>query len=168
MKVDDLKQGFEAFRDRLSHGFSQLRQSAAGALTRFKADDRTQLPDAADIDLPPSLAHPGWALVGGDVFEDERRVVVRLELPGLAREDLDLQVTPEQLTVRGEKRFEREATEGRWRVMQCAYGRFERRVPLPVAVKTDEARAVYRDGVLKVELPKAEVARPRSVTVQVA
>lgn len=168
MKVDDLKQGLEAFRDRLSQGFAQLRQSAAGALTRYRADDKTQLPPSSDIDLPPALAHPGWALVGGDVFEDERRVVVRLELPGLQREDLDLQVTPELLTVSGEKRFERESTEGRWRVMQCAYGRFERRVPLPVAVKTDDARAVYKDGVLKVELPKAEPSRPRTVTVQVA
>ncbi|MFO1325806.1 MAG: Hsp20/alpha crystallin family protein [Rubrivivax sp.] len=168
MKVDDLKQGFEAFRDRLSQGFGQLRQSAAGALTRFRADEKTQLPSSADIDVPAPLAHPGWALVGGDVFEDERRVVVRLELPGMERQDIDLQVTPELLTVRGEKRFERETTEGRWRVMQCAYGRFERRVPLPVAVKTDEARAVYKDGVLKIELPKAEVARPRAVTVNVA
>ena len=145
-----------------------LRQSAAGALTRFRADDRTQLPPSTDIDVPTALANPGWALVGGDVFEDERRVVVRLELPGLDRQDIDLQVTPELLTVRGEKRFERETTQGRWRVMQCAYGRFERRVPMPVAVKTDEARAVYKDGVLKVELPKAEVAPPRAVTVPVA
>lgn len=167
MKIDDLKQGVESFWDRLGQGFAQLRQSAAGALTRFKAGEQTQLPAAADIDLPPSLAHPGWGLVGGDVFEDERRVVVRLELPGMARTDFDLHVTPEQLTVSGEKRFERETTEGRWRVMQCAYGRFERRVPLPVAVKTDEARAVYKDGVLKVELPKAEVARPRSIAVTV-
>ena len=96
-----------------------------------------------------------------------RRVVVRLELPGMSREDLDLQVTPELLTVRGLKRFERESTEGRWRVMQCAYGQFERQVALPVAVKTDEVRAVYKDGVLKVECPKAEVAPPRAVTVAV-
>ena len=168
MKVDDLKQGFEAFRDRLGHGFAQLRQSAAGALTRFKADEKTQLPPSSDIDLPPALAHPGWALLGGDVFEDERRVVVRLELPGMSREDLDLQLTPELLTVRGQKRFDRESTEGRWRVMQCAYGQFERQVALPVPVKTDEVRAVYKDGVLKVECPKAEAGQPRSVAVQVS
>ena len=72
-------------------------QSAAGALTRFRADEKTQLPSSADIDVPAPLAHPGWALVGGDVFEDERRVVVRLELPGMERQDIDLQVTPELL-----------------------------------------------------------------------
>jgi HSP20 family protein len=167
MKVEDLKQGVETFWDKLGQGVQQLRQSAAGALTRFKAGSQTQLPAAADIDVPSALANPGWGLVGGDVFEDDARVVVRLELPGMERKDFDIEVTADTLTVRGEKRFERESTEGRWRVLQCAYGSFARRVPLPVAVKTDEARAVYKDGVLKIELPKAEVARPRNVTVTV-
>jgi len=167
MKVDDLKQGVESFWDKLGQGFDHLRQSAAGALTRFKPGQQTQLPAAADIDVPSALATPGWSLIGGDVFEDERRVVVRLELPGMERQDFDIEVLPDTLTVRGEKRFERESTEGRWRVMQCAYGSFQRRVPLPVAVKTDDVRAVYRDGVLKIELPKAEVARPKSVSITV-
>lgn len=167
MKVDDLKQGVEAFWDKLGQGFSQLRQSAAGALTRFRPGQQTLLPAVADIDMPPALAHPGWGLVGGDVFEDERRVVVRLELPGMDRKDFDIEVLPHLLTVRGEKRFEREDTEGRWRVLQCAYGAFQRQVPLPVGVKTDEARAVYKDGVLRIELPKAETGKPKSVTVAV-
>jgi HSP20 family protein len=171
MKVDDLKQGVEAFwdklGDKLGQGFDQLRQSAAGALTRFKPGQQTQMPAAADIDVPSALASPGWGLVGGDVFEDEQRVVVRLELPGMDRQDFDIEVLPDLLTVRGEKRFERESSDGRWRVMQRAYGAFQRRVPLPVAVRTEDVRAVYKDGVLKVELPKAEVARPRSVTITV-
>ena len=167
MKVDELKQGVESLWDKLGQGFAHLRQSAAGALTRFKPGQQTQLPASADIDVPPALANPGWGLVGGDVFEDEKRVVVRLELPGMERKDFDIEVLPDTLLVRGEKKFERESTEGRWRVMQCAYGSFQRRVPLPVAVKTDEARAVYKDGVLKVELPKVEAAKPRSVSIPV-
>lgn len=167
MKVDDLKQGVEAFWDKLGQGFDQLRHSAAGALTRFRPGQQTRMPEAADIDVPPALANPGWGLVGGDVFEDEARVVVRLELPGMERQDFDIEVLPDQLTVRGEKRFERETTDGRWRVMQCAYGSFQRRVPLPVPVRTADVRAVYRDGVLKIELPKAEPARPRSISVPV-
>jgi HSP20 family protein len=137
MKVDDLKQGVESFWDKLGQGFDHLRQSAAGALTRFKPGQQTQLPAAADIDVPSALATPGWSLIGGDVFEDERRVVVRLELPGMERQDFDIEVLPDLLTVRGEKRFERESTEGRWRVLQCAYG------------------------------TKAEVARPKSVSITV-
>ena len=168
MKVDDLKQGAESLWDRLNQGFNQLRQSAAGALTRFRPGAQTQLPAAADIDVPAALASPGWGLIGGDVFEDDRRVVVRLEVPGMERKDFDIEVRDDELVVRGEKRFEREESQGRWRVLQCAYGSFHRRVALPVAVRPDEARAVYREGVLKVELPKAEPSRPRAVTIQVA
>jgi HSP20 family protein len=101
------------------------------------------------------------------VFEDEQRVVVRLEVPGMERKDFDIEVTDNTLSVRGEKRFEREQTDGRWRVLQCAYGSFHRRVPLPVAVKADQTRAVYKDGVLKIELPKAAPSKPRTVTVDV-
>jgi HSP20 family protein len=167
MKVDDLKQGVESLWDKLGQGFAQLRQSAAGALTRFKPGQQTQMPMSTDIDMPPALVNPGWGLVGGDVFEDDKRVVVRLELPGMERKDFDIEVLPDTLLVRGEKKFERESTEGRWRVMQCAYGSFQRRVPLPVAVKTDAARAVYKDGVLKIELPKVEAGKPRSVSIPV-
>lgn len=152
---------------RVQEGFGRLRDTAAGALTRFKPGAGTQLPAAADIDVPATPAHGGWGLVGGDVFEDDKRVVVRLELPGMDRKDFDVQVRGDALVVRGEKRFEQERTEGRWRVMQCAYGHFERHVPLPVPVKSDAARAVYKDGVLKVELPKSETAKPKALTVQI-
>ncbi len=171
MNVDDLKQefkqGVDAVVSKLEQGVGHLRQSAAGALTRFKPGARTGLPPSADIDMPAALANPSWGMVGADVFEDDTRVVVRLELPGMAREDFQIDVLPDALTVRGEKNFESLDTAGRWRVLQRAYGSFQRRVPLPVAVKVDEVRAVYRDGVLKIELPKAEAAPPRSATIEV-
>jgi HSP20 family protein len=170
-KVDELKQefkqGVEAVWGKLGQGFDQLRQSAAGALTRFKPGAQTGLPRDADIDLPATLTNRGWGLIGADVFEDSQRVVVRLELPGMAREDFQIDVLPELLTVRGEKNFEPVETEGRWRVLQRAYGAFQRQISLPVAVKVDEVRAVYRDGVLKIELPKAEAAPPQAVNVRV-
>ncbi len=171
MNVDDLKQefkqGVETVWSKLEQGMGHLRQSAAGALTRFKPGDRTGLPPSADIDMPAALANPSWGMVGGDVFEDESRVVVRLELPGMAREDFQIDVLPDLLTVRGEKNFEALETQGRWRVLQRAYGSFQRRVPLPVAVKVDDVRAVYRDGVLVIELPKAEAAPPKAVNIRV-
>lgn len=171
MKVDDIRQGVESWWDKVHDGWGRLRDSAAGALTRFRADETSRLPAAADIDLPAGSAGgafgAGWALIGGDVFEDERRLVVRLEVPGMAREDFDIEVQGSELVVRGEKRFEREDTQGRWRVLQCAYGSFVRRVPLPAAVKGEQARAVYREGVLKIELPKAEPQAPRSRTIAV-
>src|SRR5687768_8392798 len=162
MKKEHIKHGVETWWDKIHDGLGRLRQSAASALTHYRPGTQTQLPASADIDPPFAIANPAWALIGGDVYEDERRVVVRLEVPGMERDDFDLQVHGDTLVVRGEKRFERESTEGRWRSVQCAYGSFHRTVQLPAAVQPDAARAVYRNGVLKIELPKAQSARPRS------
>jgi HSP20 family protein len=106
-------------------------------------------------------------MLGGDVFEDDQRLVVRLEVPGMEKEDLDIEVQDDALVISGEKRFQKERSEGRWRVIQCAYGHFRRVVPLPVAVKADAARASYRNGVLKVELPKQEESRPQGVSIRI-
>ncbi|MCW5633078.1 MAG: Hsp20/alpha crystallin family protein [Rubrivivax sp.] len=164
MKIDELRQGFGALRDTvagtLAEGWERLRRKAAGALTRYKPGGSTALPPAADIDDPTIGSGPLWAMVGGDVFEDDRRVVVRLEAPGMAKDDFTLEVLGDTLVVRGEKRFQRESSEGRWRVVQCAYGSFQRAVPLPAPVLSDSARATYRDGVLRVELPKREPRAP--------
>ena len=78
-----------------------------------------------------------------------------------------IEIGGDTLQVRGEKRFERESTEGRWRVLQCAYGSFQRSVPLPAPVRGEEASASYRDGVLRIDLPKREPGRPGSVHVKV-
>ena len=106
-------------------------------------------------------------MLGGDVFEDDKRVVVRVEVPGMDKKDLDIEVQGDVLVVRGEKRFERESSEGRYRVLQCAYGSFRRVVPLPTPVLADKATAKYKDGVLRVELPKVNTGKPRKLTVKV-
>lgn len=167
--MEDIRQSFgsawEKVADSVAEGWDRLRQRAAGALTRFEPGAKSNLPARDEVDdRLPSL---DWAMIGGDVFEDDQRVVVRLEAPGMQKEDFDLQVVGDALVVRGEKRFERESTEGRWRVVQCAYGSFHRSVPLPAAVKADEARATYRNGVLKVELPKQQPAKPKSLQIRV-
>lgn len=167
MKLDNLKESVGSLWDSLADGWRQLMHSAAGALTRFKADDKTNLPAEAEVDDHAWLSNRGWAMLGGDVFEDETRLVVRVEVPGLDKSDLDVEVRDDALVVSGEKRFEREQTEGRWRVMQCAYGSFRRVVPLPVPVKADAARASYKNGVLRVELPKVVAGKPKSVSIPV-
>lgn len=104
--------------------------------------------------------------MAADVFDDDDRVVVRLEAPGMRREDFDIQLHDDMLSVYGEKRFEREASQGSYRLVQCAYGSFRRDIHLPVPVRADKTQASYRDGVLRVECPKAEHARTRRVAVQ--
>lgn len=168
MKLNDLRQGVGTLWDSVAEGWERLRQGAAGALTRYRPEHKASLPTPDEVDDASYLPSARWAMLGGDVFEDDRRIVVRLGAPGMNKSDFDIQVLDDALVVRGEKRFEREATEGRWRVLQCAYGSFLRSVPLPVAVKGDQARASYRDGVLKVELPKLAPGRPSVTQITVS
>ncbi|QGU31643.1 Hsp20/alpha crystallin family protein [Thermochromatium tepidum] len=167
MKLGQLKQDVFGFLGQVAEGWRHLVQSASGALTRFRPSEHTQLPDKTEVDDASWLPSRGWAMLGGDLFEDEHKLVVRLEIPGLDKTDLNVEIGADTLVVSGEKRFEQEGTKGRWRVMQCAYGSFRRVVPLPLSVKPDEARATYKNGVLRVELPKAEPSQPKSVRIEV-
>lgn len=167
MKLDALKENVGSFFDNLAEGWRHLAQSAAGALTRFKAGEDTDMPAQSEIDDTSYLPARGWAMLGGEVFEDDSRLVVRVEVPGMDKADINVEVRDDALVVSGEKRFERESTEGRWRVMQCAYGSFRRVVPLPQPVLAEQAKATYKSGVLRVELPKARPGKPEARVIEV-
>ena len=151
--------------DSLAEGWRDLRESAAGAMTRFRpssSGNGSMPPD--DPTFPAS-----WAVLAADVFDSDDHVVVRLEAPGMHKSDFKVELRDGTLVVEGEKRVERQSGDGQYRLMQCAYGRFQRAVPLPVPVRGERARANYRDGVLRIELPKAEGApKPRRIAVQAA
>jgi HSP20 family protein len=85
----------------------------------------------------------------------------------MEKEAFDLEVLEDTLIVNGEKRFEREQTDGRYRVLQCAYGSFRRIVPLPARVLPGQANATYANGVLKINLPKAAPGKPEKHTIKV-
>jgi HSP20 family protein len=167
MKVEELKQGLSSFWETVGQGWQHLRQSASNALTRFKPGEQTNLPAKTDIDDMFYIPSGTWSMLGGNLFEDDNRVVVHIEVPGLDKENLDIDVHGTTLTVRGEKQFERESTQGRYRVLQCAYGAFQRSIALPAEVVADQARAAYKNGVLRIELPKALAGAPRRHTVKV-
>jgi HSP20 family protein len=172
MKIDDIRndirQGVGNLLDTVTEGWNRLRETASGAITRFKPAESANLPAGSEVDDGAYMPTHAWAMLGGDVYEDDKRLVVRLEVPGMDKKDFQVEVLGDTLTVRGEKRFERESTEGRWRVLQCAYGHFHRSVPLPVEVRSEEAQASYKDGVLKIVLPKVETAKPRAVNIKLA
>ena len=164
-----IKQGADQAWESLSEGWRELSARASSALTRFgptPADSSASNFSAVPQDSLPRLT--GWAFMAADVFDDADKVTVRIEAPGMRREDFNVEVDGDVLTVWGEKRIDREATEGLWRSVQSAYGLFRRDVALPVSVKADKTKASYRDGVLRVELPKSEEARARRVAVQAA
>ncbi|MCX8114131.1 MAG: Hsp20/alpha crystallin family protein [Burkholderiaceae bacterium] len=161
--IDTLKRTFSDVWESVETGWQRVRAQAADALTRFRRGTRRTEPAHVQGDLPA----PVWGLLASDVIEDDRCVIVRVEVPGMSRDDLDLQVIGDALVVSGEKRYESDDVHGQWRVRQCAYGAFRRVIPLPVPVRADEAKATCRDGVLRVELPKREPGAPRAFRLKV-
>jgi HSP20 family protein len=167
--AEQLKQGADQAWESLAEGWRELSTRASGALTRLRP---APAPGAA---APPQRAAApdagpwpfgGWAFMASDVFDDDDKVVVRIEAPGLRREDFNIELQGDTLSVWGEKRCDQEVSRGRYSVVQCAYGSFRRDVALPVAVKADQTRATYRDGVLRIELPKSDEARARRIAVR--
>jgi HSP20 family protein len=167
MRLDDIRHSLGSLRDNVAGGWRHLLHSASTALTRFKPGERTNLPSVRSVSDDSFLPSVGWAVLGGDVFESDDRLLVRLEVPGLDKKDLHIDVGDDAIVVSGEKRFEQEATEGRWHVVQCAYGSFSRSIPLPVPVKPGAAKASYKDGILRIDLPKATPGRRSSVAIAV-
>lgn len=149
--------------ENLAEGWHNLRERAGQALTRFRP-----LGSRDDLDTweDQVIRHAAdWGLLATEVQEDEGNLTVRLEVPGMERENFDIDVIDGYLVVRGEKRVQQEQRQGRFHVMECAYGSFERAVPLPVEVDGSAASASYRRGVLTVSLPKTQRSQTRRIPV---
>ena len=102
-----------------------------------------------------------------DVSETKNDFVVKAELPGMDLKDIDVSLTDGMLTIRGEKRQEKEEKEENYRLIGRSYGAFSRSVSLPRDVKNDKVSASYKDGVLRVVLPKSEEAKKKEIKIKV-
>jgi HSP20 family protein len=100
-----------------------------------------------------------------DIHEKDNAIVLSAELPGMAMEDIDVEVHGGVLTIRGEKKFENEAKEENYHIVERQYGSFERSFTLPTTVNADDVKAAYKAGVLEVTLPKVEAAKPKKVSI---
>ena len=109
----------------------------------------------------------GWS-PALDVADDKDNLVVKVELPGMKKEDINLSLHDGVLTVSGERKHEREAREGGTFRSERYFGKFQRSVTLPSAVDSSKVNASYKDGILTVELPKAEEAKPKQIAVNVS
>ncbi|HYH12018.1 MAG TPA: Hsp20/alpha crystallin family protein, partial [Thermomicrobiales bacterium] len=89
-----------------------------------------------------------------DVYEKDGDLVVKAELPGVARDDIDVMIDNGDLVIKGERRSEEEVEEANYFRMERFSGTFYRRFPLPDNVDEDQIRAEYRDGVLEIQIPK--------------
>lgn len=113
------------------------------------------------------LSGPGMAAIPAlDLYQTDDEIVVKVALPGLKSDDVQISVTGDTLTLRGEFKQEEEHKETIYHIREHRYGSFERSVVLPVDVQTDKADAEFKDGVLKVTLPKAETVKPKTITVK--
>lgn len=103
-----------------------------------------------------------------DIFENEQHeLVLKAELPDLTREDIDIRVENNTLTLSGQKKSEGEVNEDRYHRIERTFGHFSRTFTLPNTVDTGKIAAEYKNGVLTVKLPKREDARPKQIQVQV-
>jgi HSP20 family protein len=103
-----------------------------------------------------------------DIYEDAQKVVLKLEVPGVEEKDLDVRVENNTLTVRGERKFEKEEKEENFHRIERRYGSFYRAFTLPSTVDTENVQAKYNAGVLNVELKKKAEAQPKQIKVNVA
>ncbi len=164
--LQQVRQGLESAWNSVVEGWRRLTERASSALTRFQPSGRGGKEESKGI-AEIQERSVGWGLLAAEVFDDDKRVVVRVEAPGMNKEDFDIRVVDDYLVIRGQKKIEREATHGHYHIVECAYGSFERAIPLPCPVDQDHATATYKSGVLKVELPKMkeEKSGPLSIPI---
>jgi HSP20 family protein len=144
MKVDPLRE-FAALQDRLNRVFGNV----------YLRDEDTGFQGSW---VPPV-----------DIFETEKHdLVLRAELPGMARENIEVTVENGTIILKGEKKFDAEVKEENYRRIERAYGTFHRSFTLPNTVDTSKVSADFKNGVLTVTLPFKEEAKPRTINVEVA
>ncbi|HOP55090.1 MAG TPA: Hsp20/alpha crystallin family protein [bacterium] len=93
-----------------------------------------------------------------DIYETDKEVVVKANLPGVSKDNVEVVVTEDAVTIKGEAKEESEVKEKNYYRKELSYGAFQRVIPLPVPVKSDEAKATFKDGILEIRAPKQEVS----------
>lgn len=114
----------------------------------------------------PLFRAEGVGTLAIDMYETDNDVVVKASVPGVKAKDLDITVTGNTLTIKGEVKEEAEEKKGGYHYRERRYGAFQRSVTLPVDVEADKAEATFEDGVLTLRLPKVEEAKPKQITIK--
>jgi HSP20 family protein len=117
---------------------------------------------------PEALASGGVAVPRIDVSETDQDLTVFVELPGVDQNDVEITLTDDVLTIRGEKKARTENQQQNYHVMERSYGSFARAIRLPFAVNPDQVQATFKDGVLSVALPKPAEAQQKERRIQIS
>ena len=141
-------------------------------LTRWEpAREMMTLREAMDRLFDDAFTRPlsirdGWSAPAIDMYQTDDEIVVKASLPGFKADDVQINITGDVLTLRGEMKHEDEKKEKAWHLREQRWGSFERSVALPTNVVADQANADFENGVLSITLPKAEEAKPRTISVK--
>ncbi len=155
-----LQHGVARAWESLTQGWRELLSRSSGALTHFSATANSKKEEQES-----QQDFPHWGLLAGETWETAQSVIIRVEVPGMNKDDLDISVQGNFLHIRGEKRSEGEHRGRLYHLMERAYGRFERTIPLPHDTDRERAEISYQDGVITVILEKTEAIPPRQLTV---
>lgn len=146
--------------------FEELEHAFERAYGRFfphgwMRPSRWELPHWADLPMPFEGKHPRV-----DVIDQDEIVVIKAEIPGVEKKDLDVSMTENTVTIRGTVSHEKEDTKGDYYRKEMSRGMFSRTVQLPTEVDGSKADASYKDGVLELKIPKVARSKRRKVTVK--
>ncbi len=130
-------------------------------MNRLMADFRTRSPFGEE-----EMAQGAW-IPAVDIYETKESIVLNVELPGVTKEDISLEVKDSTLTIKGEKKLEKDVKEENFHRMERTYGSFTRAFTLPSTMQQDRVKAKFRDGILEIMIPKAEEAKPKQIKVDV-
>jgi len=145
--------------ENLSEGWRELLSRGSNSLTHFISPKDEALTQSGST----LAAFPRWGLLAGEVEEMDKEIIVRVEVPGMEKEDFSITVEGNLLYLSGEKRYERESRDSTYHIMERAYGSFRRSIPLPHNVDADGAQASYKNGVLSIRLPKVVSESSRTI-----
>ena len=122
-----------------------------------------------DFFYPATERHEGRSLLDWnpavDIFDNDTNIVIKAELPGIDKKDIVIDVKDRVLTLKGERSSDNEAKDEHYYRRERTYGKFVRSFTLPAHVKVDDIKADYKDGVLRIDIPKPETQQPKQITV---
>ncbi len=117
------------------------------------------------LNVPDTFKDDSAWLPSIDVSETKEAIIIRAEVPGISKDDIDVTVADGTLTLKGEKKHEHEEKEENFHLVESSHGSFSRTFRLPDEIDTENVNAVYTDGVLKITVPKTEKEEPKKITV---
>jgi len=115
---------------------------------------------------PLNVRDGGWSAPAVDMYQTDDEVVVKVALPGFQADEVQINVTNDVLTLRGELKHEEDQKDKAWHIREHRWSSFERSIALPTAVTADKAVADFENGILTIALPKAEEVKPKTISVR--